>query len=557
MRWGGQNQELGAPSPGLPLLKEKSDQDMEDGRDSDLEHPDDLELDELTSDSSAASSPTTRTRPRWMDWSRRWHGGASYFALSAPRRRRSAFTRFCQLLAISPIVIASLILICGVFFPSYTYPPPRYTELQQRVQNSAFRTGSANVNNEKIFIVASIYDNDGELLGGDWGHAVSNLIDILGPENVYLSVYENDPDEKAHAALEEYGSHVKCNSSLVSEHLDLETLQHVSTPDGTRKLKRMAFLAEVRNRALRPIQEPGAAAYNLRFDKVLYLNDVIFDPVEAANLLFSTNADEVTGRTQYRAACAVDFINPFKFYDTFASRDTEGYRMGVPFYPWFTGAGSAETRHDVLSQTDAVKVKSCWGGMVAYEARWFQPWHHTAISNPYPVSNDSALRFRFEKDIYWDASECCLINADLSAVSSSELPAGETGIFMNPYVRVAYSKRVLNWLSVTRRFERLYTPIHTIANWIAARPSFNPRREQQAGAEVVDHVWVWDQESQEALENHSVGDLSEVLHGSYHETKRKAMPGSFCGHRKLSFINKHPAEGEKNWESVDAPAEKR
>lgn len=93
-------------------------------------------------------------------------------------------------------------------------------------------------------------------------------------------------------------------------------------------MKRIAFLAEVRNRALRPLEADPL----MRFDKLLFINDVIFDPIDAVQLLFSTNID-ASGRAQYGAACAVDFINTFKFYDTFATRDFEGYAMGIPFFP--------------------------------------------------------------------------------------------------------------------------------------------------------------------------------------------------------------------------------
>jgi len=527
-----------------------------------LEPPDDLELDELAANASTHSLAES-IRPRWLSRSptrahRRSGSNTSYLNWAKPRRRRSLLLRSCRLLAIIPVVLLGLIAIYALFFPSYSHPPQRYTDLRTRVQSSSSRTGSANAFDKKVMIVASLYDKDGKLLSGHWGEAVLDLVDILGPSNVYLSVYENDPDSNAKEALARFGEHVRCNKSLVAEHLDLDELQHFSTPDGTLKLKRIAYLAEVRNRALRPLQEPGLGAYGIRFDKLLYLNDVIFDPVDAASLLFSTNTDESTGETNYRAACAVDFINAFKFYDTYATRDLEGFRMGVPFYPWFAGSGKGISRQDVLAQKDAVRVKSCWGGMVAYEAKWFQPWlHESTAASHSPTNNNTALRFRAETDNYWDASECCLINADLSALSPDKLDAGESGIYMNPYIRVAYRKSVLHWLPLTKRFERLYPPFQTMVNWIAERPSFNPRRLQQPGEEVIDRVWVWDDDTLEKLRNHTAGDLPGELHGTYKEVRRVAMPGQFCGHRKLSYINEYPMKGEKNWANEQAPTEWR
>ena len=78
-------------------------------------------------------------------------------------------------------------------------------------------------------------------------------------------------------------------------------------------------------------------------------------------------------KAQYRAACGVDFINPVKFYDTYATRDLEGYSMGLSFYPRFTDAGKAKSQRDVLEQKDAVRVRSCWGGIVAFDEKYFQP----------------------------------------------------------------------------------------------------------------------------------------------------------------------------------------
>jgi hypothetical protein len=197
------------------------------------------------------------------------------------------------------------------------------------------------------------------------------------------------------------------NVSLVHEHLPLTDIPRVTTPSGERRIKRIAFLSEVRNRALRPLENSP-----IQYDKLLFINDVMFDPLEAAQLLFSTNIDS-HGRTQYGAACAVDFINAFKFYDYFATRDLEGYEMGMQFFPWFADAGEAASREDVMAQKDAVRVRSCWGGMTAFEASWFQKAPPNKSSNGM-ISEDgvstipsSPLRFRFEHDPFWEGSEVC------------------------------------------------------------------------------------------------------------------------------------------------------
>ena len=335
------------------------------------------------------------------------------------------------------------------------------------------------------------------------------------------------------------------NSSLISEHLPIEDIPQVMTPLGESKTKRIAFLAEVRNRALRPLEAKKAVT----FDKLLFLNDVIFDPIDALNLLFSTNYHP-SGYTQYQAACAVDFINAFKFYDRFALRDFEGYTSGIPFFPWFTDAGQATSRRDVLAQKDAVRVRACWGGIVAFEAKWFQNAYPGITGNSFPIESDddrfnvSPLRFRHEEDPFWEASECCLIHADLTYLSHGSNTMNDSGIFMNPYIRVAYDRQTLRWLPYARRVERLYSWVHTILNHVVGMPQYNPRRLEDPNDEVVEKVWQYDT---------AAGGNREFPQGSYQEMKRTVAPGRFCGIRRLMVMKQNPRKGEKNWENVPIP----
>ncbi|KAL9104988.1 MAG: hypothetical protein Q9163_000160 [Psora crenata] len=407
-------------------------------------------------------------------------------------------------------LIAALVVLIAVFQPSYTNPPKHYQDLRRAIEASK-DYGRANLENQKVFIAASIYDEGGYLLGGAWGEAVLQLVDMLGNKNVYLSIYENESGANAQVASINFKHKVQCKHSVVYDtNFAMDEVPHVRLPDGSERVKRIAYLAEVRNRALLPLEEEPVVQY----DKILYLNDVMFDPVEAAQLLLSTNIDE-HGDASYRAACAVDFINPFKFYDTFATRDLEGYSMGIPFFPWFTGAGKGISRLDVLRGRDAVRVKSCWGGMVAFDARAFQA--------PEP------LRFRASPDLYWEASECCLIHADLMRKATVNEDGNFPGIFMNPFVRVAYSQRTFRWLHFTRRFERLYTIPHSIINSLVGLPWFNPRRNEVAGTTVVEEVWV--------------PDSSKKDGGSFEKQTVEAQGDGFCGIRTLQLIKEAPRQG--------------
>lgn len=171
----------------------------------------------------------------------------------------------------------------------------------------------------------------------------------------------------------------------------LSDLPTVTLPNGEQRIKRTAYLAELRNRALRPLDSsytplPGSGFLHadIPFDRILFLEDVFFSPTEAANLLLSTNMESASGRACYRASCAMDVTANIAFRDTFAARDSEGYGPpGLGVYPWFSPF--SQSRGDVLAGKDAVRVRSCWGGMVAFRGDAIQRY-----SPPSPSSNSSS-----------------------------------------------------------------------------------------------------------------------------------------------------------------------
>jgi Cryptococcal mannosyltransferase 1 len=443
-----------------------------------------------------------------------------------PGHRRLCFV--FQTLLIITIVLAAFI---AIFRPSYSTPPARYDELRLRAQGSS-EAGRANLGNEKVFIAASIFDPKGDLARGAWGKSLLSLIDLLGPSNVFLSIYENGAGPVAKDALKELEGDTRCDQSIVFEdQLHPDAVPHIQLPDGTKRIRRIAYLAEVRNRALRALDSS-----KIKYDKLLYLNDVMFDPVNAIQLLFATNA--ASGKAEYRAACALDFSNPFKFYDTFASRDLEGYSMGLPLYPWFSSAGKAQSRQDVFDQIDAVRVRSCWGGMVAFDARFFQSTADELddlnVAGSTDGANFTGFRFRGEQELFWESAECCLIQADIQKPEDDD-----PGIYMNPYIRVAYDTTTLSWLGLSRRIERLYTPFQYMINIMVGLPRHNPRRAEQAWQEVQEKAWLPDAALPEG--------------GSFTIIDRIASHAGFCGMRALQVLKERPKAGEKNWEFIAVP----
>lgn len=313
-------------------------------------------------------------------------------------------------------------------------------------------------------------------------------------------------------------------------------------------MKRLTYLAEVRNHAIQSIANTDTANITVtepgrNFDKLLFLNDVVFSPKDAADLLFATNADE-NGRTDYQAACAMDYINPIKFYDRFAMRDNEYYEVGIPFFPWFVAGGErSESWHDVMAQKDAVRVKSCWGGMIAFEAKWFRKDGLQSGLEP--------LRFRSEPDTFWDASECCLVHADLDHLVQSS-SGQEAKIFVNPYVRVAYDAYTFSWLEITRRFERLLILPHMFIGILLRQPWQSTRRLEVAGQPVRHKEWTY-------FNNYDMKDkkpygLNEIRHfGTWNVKETIAKPGGYCGYPFLLALKNKRVPGDRYWEKILAP----
>ncbi|KAL1305644.1 hypothetical protein AAFC00_007238 [Neodothiora populina] len=502
-----------------------------------------------------------------------------------------------------PILAIFIISIIAIFFPSYTHPPAHYTTLRERVL-AASQAGQANLDNEKIYIAAAVPFPQAELPNGPWGTQLLDLVRILGPDNVFLSVYINEPGHYSDKNLIDFAKSVNCSSSVVTEHVDTSTIAHVTTSSGKQRLKRAAYMSEIRNRALRPLEDAQSIAHRTRFDKFLFIDDIAFDPIDAANLIFSTNINSKTGKATYHATCAMEFVNSFEFSNAFATRDIEGYPIGLPAFPWFSYTGEASSRADIVAQRDAVRVRSCWGGLVAFEGRWFQHNgvdesmpppdsandHNGTVMSPSTLASNtpttitgvkstsssvvdyhpdvdmnlnwhldtdtstqklhrhipavpsrptSPVRFRVSTDTYWEASECCLALADLAfrvGDENNKKEAGEaedSGIYMNPYIRVAPDRQTLEHLRFARRFERVSIPFHRIHDWLAGNPQHNPRRLQEVGEEVTDRLWTFKDDDWMHTGN---------LRGRFESVKRTAQPGGFCGERRLMALDERAVD---------------
>jgi len=137
---------------------------------------------------------------------------------------------------------------------------------------------------DKVFI-ASIHWNNEEILRSHWVPAILELVHNLGERNVYVSVQESGSWDDSKGILRELD--LALEKAGVRRRIVLDDTTHadeigkepaasgwIQTPRGARELRRVPYLARLRNLVLGPLEELAKAGE--RFDRVLFVNDVVF-----------------------------------------------------------------------------------------------------------------------------------------------------------------------------------------------------------------------------------------------------------------------------------------
>ncbi len=139
------------------------------------------------------------------------------------------------------------------------------------------------VRNQKIFI-ASIHWNNARILQSNWNRAILGLVEYFGAHNVHISIYESGSWDESKDALRALDNDLE--DLGVKRTITLEQSTHadelqkpitagwIETPRGKKELRRIPYLSKLRNLSLQPLNE--LAAGGIKFDKVLFLNDVVF-----------------------------------------------------------------------------------------------------------------------------------------------------------------------------------------------------------------------------------------------------------------------------------------
>ncbi|KAM0431762.1 hypothetical protein ACHAPT_005012 [Fusarium lateritium] len=291
--------------------------------------------------------------------------------------------------------------------------------------------------------ITSLHWNNERILRDSWNRGVLDLVAALGPSNVFVSVGESGSRDGSKDALRELDQAL--GGLGVPRNISLDKTTHadamgspppkpgngwVETPRGRIELRRIAYLAKLRNKSLQPLID--MAQRGITFDYVLFLGDVVFTVSDVLALLNTNNRE-------YAAACSLDFSKPPKYYDTFALRDFNGHEHATQTWPYFRSS----TSRAAMKRSEPVPVRSCWDGMgniLLSGYRFFErEADYAAVFMPAAsFVGSQGLTFRAIDDTlaakHLEGSECCLIHADN--------PESETkGVYLNPNVRVGYDRR--------------------------------------------------------------------------------------------------------------------
>jgi hypothetical protein len=139
---------------------------------------------------------------------------------------------------------------------------------------------------DRIFIASMHWTNEA-IIRSHWSAAVLDLVKHYGADNIYVSILESGSLDNSKAALRELDAELE--KLGVERSIELLDTTHedemakepgpgwILTSRGKEELRRIPYLAEIRNRVMGKLHILADRESGKRtFDKILWLNDVIF-----------------------------------------------------------------------------------------------------------------------------------------------------------------------------------------------------------------------------------------------------------------------------------------
>ncbi len=175
--------------------------------------------------------------------------------------------------------IGLLLLIWSIIEAHISYYSIAHAEREARAKVALYTP-------PRVFI-ASLHWNNENILRTEWNRGVVDLVKTLGPENVFVSVYESGSWDNSKDALHELDQALEptgvgkkivldqeTHQDLIANHPKADDEGWITIPDGTRMPRRIPYLSRLRNLSLQPLRE--LAENGTTFDHVLFLGDVVF-----------------------------------------------------------------------------------------------------------------------------------------------------------------------------------------------------------------------------------------------------------------------------------------
>ena len=376
------------------------------------------------------------------------------------------------------VVIYISIIIVG--YREYVYfenaDDIRFRPALQKALSHRDRDPTGYGKGERIYFAAAFYNNQ-EILPY-WTKTLLDVIAYLGTDNVFVSVVENNSDDKTPELLRDL------DEALARRNVQRRILVQdagVPRPPDMAWNNRIEFLAAIRNRALEPLIERGG------YDKVVFSNDIYIEPESLIELIETADGN-------YDMACAMDFGH-FGAYDMWVLRDRLGH-LTAGIWPYFFDAAD----YEAVKSGSPVPVFTCWNGIVAFQADPVLPVHlrsnRTLSTSPlrrpppptHPLSNSLGDSPAVTPPLVFRASprgEGCYSSESYLLPYDMRRIMGMERIYVNPRVITAYVWHFYVWHKWVLR--------HRLVRWFV-EDVYNGAWMQYARMIVGDDdkVYTWD-----------------------------------------------------------------
>ncbi|KAK9245141.1 cryptococcal mannosyltransferase 1-domain-containing protein [Lipomyces tetrasporus] len=364
------------------------------------------------------------------------------------------------------VIIFGVVYTCLTFSYGLKSPYPRHAQETQFVKEHLHSKTE-----DAYFIAANFYNNDDIL--PSWIAEVAKLINVLGSDNVYVSLAENDSLDNTASRLLQFTRYL--------HHKGVPNTLNITS--GLRPLPyhdpwvdaqtRISYMTTVRNIALAPLEEVSSTPLGARMKHVIFLNDVIHRHTDVLKLLDAVQNQPATELAPVVMACGLD-METATLYDQWAARDKCGNGING-MYPFF----SAPEDRAAVRKGELVDVGTCWNGVVVMDAgpflsppRTYGPLQNQrddeddTLTTPAQTATKLVRPLRFPNPPKCAISECTLL--PLALLNSYMLTSGgevRPRIVMDTSVIVAYEYK---WWWYYAYFLR--TPIVSVWVDLVERP---------------------------------------------------------------------------------------